>query len=82
MNNKYLIAYGFLIDTSEHHGERTFHNLLLMSYYFTCVCAAGLFFLALQYVAQAGWSAGLLRVLQAFAKILPIAALILIVVCA
>jgi len=53
-----------------------------MAYYFTCVCAAGAFFLAIQYVAQAGWSAGLLRIPQAFARILPIASLILFVVCA
>lgn len=76
------IIYGFLLDPSEHHGERTFANLLLMGYYFTCVCAAGLFFMAVQYVAQAGWSAGLLRVPQAFARVLPIASLILIVICA
>jgi len=72
------IAYGFFTD----HAERTFANLLLMRYYFTCVCAAGLFFLAVQYVAQAGWSAGLLRIPQAFAKVLPIAAVILIIICA
>ncbi|MXV49400.1 quinol:cytochrome C oxidoreductase [Pedobacter sp. HMF7647] len=72
------IAYGFLTN----HAERTFANLLLMGYYFTCVCAAGLFFCAVQYMAQAGWSAGLLRIPQAFAKVLPIAALILIIICA
>lgn len=74
------IAYGFLYP-AEHHVERTFANLLLMSYYFTCVCAAGAFFLALQYVAQAGWSASLLRIPQAFAKVLPIASVVLLVVC-
>ena len=63
-------------------GERTFANLLLMSYYFACVCTAGVFFCALQYVAQAGWSASLLRIPQAFAKVLPIAAVILIVIVA
>ena len=26
-------------------GERTFANLLLMSYYFACVCISGIFFL-------------------------------------
>lgn len=71
------IAFGFLTD----HAERTFANLLLMAYYFTCVCAAGAFFLAVQYVAQAGWSTGLLRIPQAFAKVLPIASIILLVVC-
>ncbi|HXI00980.1 MAG TPA: hypothetical protein VNI52_11990 [Sphingobacteriaceae bacterium] len=72
------IAYGLLTD----HAERTFANLLLMGYYITCVCAAGAFFLAIQFVAQAGWSAGLLRIPQAFAKTLPIVAVILIIICA
>ncbi len=75
-----ILAIGFGVLTN--HTERTFANLLLMGYYFTCVCAAGTFFLALQFVAQAGWSAGLLRVPQAFAKILPIASLVLIVIIA
>ncbi len=72
------IAYGFLTG----HAERTFLNLLLMSYYFTCVCAAGLFFCAIQFVAQAGWSASLLRVPQAFSKVLPFASVILVIVVA
>lgn len=72
------IAFGFLTD----HAERTFANLLLMGYYFTCICAAGLFFLAVQFIAQAGWSAGLLRIPQAFAKVLPIASIILVIIAA
>jgi hypothetical protein len=75
------IVYGFLLDPHEaHRAERTFANLLIMGYYFTCVCAAGAFFLALQFVAQAGWSAGLLRVPQAFAKVLPIASVVLVII--
>jgi hypothetical protein len=70
------VAYGFLSG----HQERTFANLLLMAYYFACVCMSGTFFLAVQYVAQAGWSASILRVPQAMAKTLPIAAVILFVV--
>jgi hypothetical protein len=70
------ILYGFLVDG----GERTFANLLLNSYYFACVCTAGIFFCAVQYVAQAGWSASILRVPQAFGKALPIAATILVVI--
>lgn len=70
------IAYGFLSDQT----ERTFANLLLMAYYFACVCMSGAFFLAVQFVAQAGWSASILRVPQAMAKVLPIAVVILIVV--
>ncbi|HEY1023718.1 MAG TPA: quinol:cytochrome C oxidoreductase [Sphingobacteriaceae bacterium] len=72
------IAYGFLSGN----GERTFANLLLMGYYATGVCVAATFFLAVQYVAQAGWSAGILRVPQAFSKVLPVMSLILIVIIA
>lgn len=75
-----ILATAFGLLTGQQ--ERTFANLLLMAYYFTCVCATGLFFIALQYVAQAGWATGLIRIPQAISKVLPIAALILIVVSA
>ena len=71
------IAYGFLSGSNT---ERTFANLLLMGYYFSCICICGIFFCAVQYVAQAGWSAAVIRIPQAFARILPIAAVILIAV--
>ncbi|SDT51007.1 quinol:cytochrome c oxidoreductase quinone-binding subunit 2 [Mucilaginibacter mallensis] len=69
------IIAGFLVNA-----DRTFSNLLLMGYYFTCVCAAGGVFCAIQYAAQAGWSASMIRIPQAFIKVLPIAAAILIVI--
>jgi hypothetical protein len=62
--------------------EREFSNLLLMGYYFTCVCAAGGVFCAIQYVAQAGWSASLIRIPQTFVKVLPVAAVILVAIIA
>ena len=73
-----VIAYGLMT------GEimRTFANLLLMGYYFTCVCAAGAFFLGLQMVTQSGWSAGLIRIPQAMAMILPIASILLLIIAA
>jgi hypothetical protein len=71
-----VIALGFFTGN----GERTFANLLLMGYYFTCVCICGVFFCALQYVAQAGWSASILRIPQAFARTLPYAATLLVVI--
>ncbi|RDC54968.1 quinol:cytochrome C oxidoreductase [Pedobacter chinensis] len=73
------VLFGFLAGDKVMH-ERTFANLLLMGYYFACVCMSGTFFLAVQYVAQAGWSASILRVPQAMAKTLPIAAVILFVI--
>ncbi|MDB5011301.1 MAG: quinol:cytochrome oxidoreductase [Mucilaginibacter sp.] len=71
-----VIALGFITNQ----GERTFDNLLLMGYYFTCVCIAGVFFCAIQYVAQAGWSVAILRIPHAFIKVLPYAAAILIAI--
>lgn len=70
------VAYGFLSG----HAERTFANLLLNSYYLTGVCAAGLFFVAVQFVANAGWSSALVRIPSAFSTALPYAAVILLVV--
>ncbi len=71
-----VIALGFLTGQV----ERTFANLLLMGYYVTCVCLAGAFFCAVQYVTQAGWSASILRIPHAFIKVLPIPAIILVVI--
>src|ERR1700748_3470151 len=71
-----VIALGFFTG----YGERTFANLLLMGYYFTCVCICGVFFCAVQYVAQAGWSASILRIPQAFGKALPVAAVVLLAI--
>jgi hypothetical protein len=73
------IAYGLLSKEESMH-SRTFANLLLMAYYFACLCMSGAFFLAVQFVAQAGWSASILRVPQAMAKVLPIAVIILLLV--
>ncbi|MEO3405317.1 quinol:cytochrome C oxidoreductase [Mucilaginibacter sp. CAU 1740] len=71
-----IVALGFAVGQT----ERTFANLLIMSYYFAAVCMCGIFFCAVQYAAQAGWSASMIRIPQAFGKVLPIAALILIAV--
>lgn len=60
--------------------ERTFANLLLMSYYYAGICIFGVLFCAMLYVAQAGWSASILRVPHALAKTLPIALIILITI--
>ena len=71
-----VVLIGFL--TSQ--AERTFANLLLMGYYFASVCICGAFFCGVQYVAQAGWSASILRIPQGFSRMLPTAGIILIVI--
>jgi len=73
-----VIAYGLMTGET----MRTFANLLLMGYYFTCVCAAGAFFVGLQMVTQSGWSAGLIRIPQAMATVLPIASIVLLIIAA
>ena len=52
------VAFGFMSGEA----DRTFANLLLNSYYMTGICVAGLFFIAVQFVANAGWSTSLIRV--------------------
>jgi hypothetical protein len=72
------IAFGFIAGGD--HIQRAYSNLLLMAYFFVCVSLAGVFFCAYQYVAQAGWSASFIRIPQAFARVLPIASVILLLV--
>lgn len=60
--------------------ERQWANLLLCSYYFVSVCLIGGFFVALQYVANAGWATALKRIPEAFGDVLPIAGGLLIVI--
>jgi len=68
-----------------HHGEfhwydRLFSNLWINNVYFTGLGIIGLFFVALQYAAQAGWSAGIKRIPEAFGAWLPYAFALMLVV--
>jgi hypothetical protein len=70
------IVYGFLSGSA----ERTFANLLLMGYYMVTVCLFGVIFCAIEYISQSGWSVSILRIPQVFARILPVAALVLLAI--
>lgn len=68
----------------EHHGsslwlKRTWATLWTNNMYFIGLAIIGLFFVAVQYAAQAGWSAGILRVPMAMAQWLPIAGILTLV---
>jgi hypothetical protein len=54
------IAVGFMTDTT-----RAWAVLLQNNFYFTAMALAGTFFVAVQYVAQAGWAVGIKRVPEA-----------------
>ena len=62
-----------------HWYHRLFANIWINNVYFTGIAVIGVFFFAIQYAAQAGWSAPLLRVFLAFGNWLPIAAGLMIV---
>jgi len=58
---------GFFIDS-----QRTWANFLLNNYYFVSLAIGAAFFIAIQYVAQAGWSAAFKRVPEAMTAYLPV----------
>ncbi|MEM9895581.1 MAG: quinol:cytochrome C oxidoreductase [Bacteroidota bacterium] len=66
-----------------HHGasipvKRLLSNLWINNVFFGGIAIIGVFFFALQYVAQAGWSAGIKRIPLAFGSWLPIAFFLLL----
>ncbi|MEJ2005486.1 MAG: quinol:cytochrome C oxidoreductase, partial [Cyclobacteriaceae bacterium] len=68
----------------EHHGspvwlKRFYANLWVNNIYFTGLAIIGVFFIAIQYAAQAGWSAGMKRIPLAMAHWLPIAGVLMLV---
>ena len=60
------------------HGQRFWSNLLINSFFFFGLGLGALFFLALQKVAQAGWSVLLKRIFEATSLFLPVAAIFII----
>ncbi|PKQ69665.1 quinol:cytochrome C oxidoreductase [Raineya orbicola] len=66
-----------------HHGAtpltRLWANLWLNGVFFTYIAAMGVLFVAIQYVAYAGWSATIRRVAEAFGAFLPFTAPVLLI---
>ncbi|NBR83847.1 MAG: quinol:cytochrome C oxidoreductase, partial [Flavobacteriia bacterium] len=56
--------------------SRLFHN----SFFFMAIALGSLFFLAIQYAAQAGWSVTSLRIMEAIATFLPIPLIVMIII--
>jgi hypothetical protein len=61
-----------------HWYERVYANLWINNVFFTGIAIIGVFFFAIQYAAQAGWSAPLVRVMLSFGNWLPFAAVLMI----
>ncbi|MEX0882655.1 MAG: quinol:cytochrome C oxidoreductase, partial [Cyclobacteriaceae bacterium] len=62
-----------------HWSKRLFANLWINNVYFTGIAIIGVFFFAIQYAAQAGWSTALLRIMLSFGYWLPIAGVLMLV---
>ncbi len=69
------IVFGFLQDPG-----RTWANYLVNNYYFFSVAMGGIFFFVIQYISQAGWSAGFKRVPEAMMAWLPFAAVFFLLI--
>lgn len=70
---------GFLTDTSAHH-QRWWSNLLINGYFYFAIALGALFFYALQYAAEVGWSAYIKRFFEAMFAYLPIGSAVIVVV--
>ncbi len=62
------------------HHEQTWANLLMNNFMFMAMGLAATFFLAVQYVAEVGWSAVIKRPLEAMGQNLPVAGIFMILI--
>lgn len=69
------LIYGFVTNP-----VRAWASLLHNAFYFNAIALCGLFFVAVQYIAQAGWSAGFIRVPQAMSGFLKYGCLALLLI--
>lgn len=67
-------------ETAHHQQEnRPWAALLVNSFFFMAIALGTLFFLAIQYAAQAGWAVGLTRVMEAISLFMPIPIIVIII---
>ena len=77
-----MIAIGLLsviVQFATHH-EQTWANLLWNNFLFLGMALGATFFLAVQYVAEVGWSAVIKRPLEAMGQSIPVAGIIMILI--
>ena len=73
------LAGGFLTDTSDHH-QRWWANLLVNGFFYFAIALGALFFYALQYAAEVGWSAYIKRMFEAMFAYIPIGGAVILIV--
>lgn len=62
-----------------HWSKRLYANLWLCCVYFTGISLAGIFFVSVNYVAWAGWSALIKRIPEAFGNFLPVTGILMLI---
>src|SRR5262245_19021225 len=72
-----IIAIVIVFDTDP---VRAWASLLHNAFYFNAIALCGLFFVGLQYVAEAGWAVGFVRVPMAMSGFLKYGCLILLLI--
>jgi hypothetical protein len=75
------MVWGFLQGDGEHgeHHQRWWSNMLVNGFYFVAISLGALFFYALQYAAEVGWSAQFKRIFEAMFSYLPIGLVVVLV---
>lgn len=73
-------SHGAGHDQGGTHTQRIWANLLLAGYYFLLISVGALFFVAVNYAANAGWSTLTKRIQESISSYLPIGALLVLLV--
>ncbi len=79
MAHGHATAHGDGINHETQINNRPWSALMVNSFFFLALGLGTLFFLAVQYAAQAGWALGLTRVMEAIALFMPIPLIVIIV---
>lgn len=74
------VAHPIVEEHSKPWYTRVYLNLLLNGYFLLLISVCGLFFFALQYIANAGWATQLLRIPQAMSTFIPVGAVLVLLV--
>ncbi len=73
------LIWGGFTDTSDHH-NRFWSNVMVNAFFFFTISLGALFFFAVQYASEAGWSTLLKRVFEATMSFLPVGGGIILIV--
>lgn len=84
MNGGHHDAHGATEHVDAHHGGPTWQlriikDLWLNSVFFTGIAIVGVFFVAFNYIAQAGWSVVVKRVAESFGYYIPVGGVIMVI---